>query len=133
MIKRPNIKIIIGIGILVALFLIISSINLTKPKYSAKDFAEILKKNSDAQELIRNIDSDKVGFNIVKLDKRTIEIEQYGPYKELYQDLPESDELYRVRVLDTDKKRGLLTVIDMNNKKVLKVYGLINLEIDLEM
>ena len=32
-------------------------------------------------------------------------------------------------VLDKDGKRGLITIIDMTNKEVLKVYGLINLEI----
>ena len=129
-IKGRNIKIIIGIGILITLFLIISSIYLTKPKYSASDFGEILKENSKVQQLLRSIDSDKYLLDIVKLDKRTIEIEQYGPYKELYQGLPESDELYKVKAVDTENKRGVLTVIDMKDKKVLKVYGLINLELN---
>ena len=129
-IKGRNIKIIIGIGILITLFLIISLINLTKLKYSASDFGEILKENSKVQQLLRSIDSDKYLLDIVKLDKRTIEIEQYGPYKELYQGLPESDELYKVKAVDTENKRGVLTVIDMKDKKVLKVYGLINLELN---
>lgn len=128
-IKKPNIKIVVGIALIV-LFLIVISTNINKQKkYSAQDFAEILKKNSDAQSILRNIDSDKYLFNIVKLDKRTIEIEQYGPYKALYQGLPESNELYKIRVIDTENKRGLIAVIDMNNKQVLKVYGLLNLEI----
>jgi len=42
--------------------------------------------------------------------------------------LPESDELYKIKVVDTGNKKGLITVIDMNDKKVLKVYGLLNLE-----
>lgn len=46
-IKGRNIKIIIGIGILITLFLIISLINLTKLKYSASDFGKILKENRD--------------------------------------------------------------------------------------
>jgi hypothetical protein len=131
-INNLNIKIIIGIGILITLFLIISLIYLTKPEYSAFDFAEILKENSEAQGLLRNIDSDKYLLDIVKLDKKTIEIEQLGPYKELHQGLPESDELYKVKVLDAEKKRGLIAVIDMKDKKVLKVYGLLNLELNID-
>jgi len=127
--KKLNIKVIIGIA-LILLFLIAISININKQKkYSAQDFTEILKKNSEAQNILKNIDSDKFNLNIEKLDKRTIEIEQLGPYKALYEDLPESDELYKIRALNTENKRGLIAVIDMNDKKVLKVYGVLNLEI----
>ena len=60
-IKGRNIKIIIGIGILITLFLIISLINLTKLKYSASDFGKILKENRDRNRVWIAITTDKNG------------------------------------------------------------------------
>ncbi|MFH1641546.1 MAG: hypothetical protein ABIC04_01470 [Nanoarchaeota archaeon] len=116
-------------AVLVVILLLIFMLNKTyTPQYSAKDFAEILSKNEKAIKIIGNIDSEKVNIETKKLDSRTIEIEQYGPYKAMYEGLPENHNLYKVVVTDSDKKKGLVSIIDMTTKEALKVYGLLNLQ-----
>lgn len=108
--------------------LVLIYIAFLTPRYSVDDFSKILKNDPDAQEIIKNFSSEKVKFRIEKLDKQKVVEGTSSPYEEVFSDLPQSNELYLIRVLDKETDKGLISVIDMDKKEIVKIYGLLNVD-----
>ena len=104
---------------------------LSKPKYSTSDFNEVIKKDEEAGEFIVSLQKkgmSEVEITKTKLTRRDILIEQYGPYKNEYKDLPlDREDIYKVELVT--EKREMVVIVDMESKEVLSSYGILNIRI----
>jgi len=104
---------------------------LSKPKYSTSKFYEVIKKDEEVREFIDSLQKkgmSEVEITKTKLTRRDILIEQYGPYKNEYKDLPlDGEEIYKVELVT--EKREMVVIVDMQSKEVLSSYGILNIRI----
>jgi len=121
----------IAITIVILCLAVFAYLLLSKPKYSTSDFNEVIKKDEEAREFIVSLQKkgiSEVEITKTKLTRRDMLIEQYGPYKNEYKDLPlDREEIYKVELV-TDK-REIVVMVDMQSKEVLGSYGILNIRI----
>ena len=88
-----------------------------------ENFLKILETNKDGSDYLKNYPNTKV-IKITKILPENFEmLRNKTRYKELYEKLP-NKELYRVDFGSYNTtKLILLTVIDLEKQKVLKIYG----------
>lgn len=85
-------------------------------------FLEILKTNEDGLNYMEKNPDTKV-INWEKISPNQFEeLENQTQFKALYEDLPQKD-LYRVDFKSDNSELSLMTIIDLENKKVINIYG----------
>ena len=130
--KQKNKKNYLGVGlIIIILCLAIFAYFLSKPKYSTNEFYEVIKKDEEVKEFIDSLQKkgkSEVEITKTELTRKDILIEQYGPYKNEYKDLPlDREEIYKVKLIT--EKREMVAIVDMQSKEVLSSYGILNIRI----
>ena len=124
--KKKGLWIILTISIII--ILAITIFLLSKPKYSTNKFLEVIEKDKEVNEFIDELqkrDMSEVEIIKTKLTGRDILIEQYGPYKNEYKELPlDREEIYKVELVT--EKREMVIIVDMGSKEVLSSYGILN-------
>ncbi len=124
--KKKGLWIILTISIII--ILAITIFLLSKPKYSTNKFLEVIEKDKEVNEFIDELqkrDMSEVEIIKTKLTGRDILIEQYGPYKNEYKELPlDREEIYKVELVT--EKREMVIIVDMRSKEVLSSYGILN-------
>ena len=126
---------ILWIGAVVIIVIILSitilAYFLSRPKYSTSEFLEVIKKDKEVKEFVNELqkkDISKMQITNIKLTGRDIIIEQYGPYKNKYKNLPlDREEIYKVELVT--EKREMVVIVDMESKEVLSSYGILNIRI----
>lgn len=125
---------ILWIGAVVIIVIILSitilAYFLSKPKYSTSEFLEVIKKDNEVNEFfneLRGKNISEMQVTKTKLTRRDIIIEQYGPYKNEYKNLPlDREEIYKVELVT--EKREMVIIVDMESKEVLSSYGILNIK-----
>ncbi len=129
--KKNKKKYLLVVLIIVILFIVILVYPLFKSKYSTSRFLEIIKKDKEVKEFIDELQKKNISeikLTTTELTRKQILIEQYGPYKNEYKNMPlDREEIYRVNII-TDK-REMNVIVDMQSKEVLSSYGILNLRI----
>lgn len=102
-----------------------STINKTKIiKPTKGNFLKILKTNKDGMEYLKNYPNTSV-IKIEEINPENLEkLKSDKYYKKLYENLPDK-KLYRVD-FNGGSRLTLVTVIDLENEKVLKALGTFN-------
>ena len=117
--------------IIIILCLAIFAYFLSKPKYSTSEFYEVIKKDEEVREFIDSLQKkgkSEVEITKTELTRKDILIEQYGPYKNEYKELPlDREEIYKVDLIT--EKREMVVIVDMQSKEVLSSYGILNIQI----
>ena len=117
--------------VIVILCLAIWAYVISKPKYSAEEFSEVIKKDEEAREFMDSLQKkgmSEVEMTKTKLTRRDILIERYGPYKNEYKDLSlDREEIYKVELVT--EKREMIVIVDMQSKEVLSSYGILNIRV----
>lgn len=86
-----------------------------------ENFLMVLNTNQDGREYLEKHPQTKI-LNITKFHPKNINITNQE-FKDLYFDLPQK-ELYRVDFIAEDTQLSLMTVIDLENKETIKIFGL---------
>ena len=124
--KKKGLWIILTISIII--ILAITIFLLSKPKYSTNKFLEVIEKDKEVNEFIDELqkrDMSEIEITKTELTRRDILIEQYGPYKNEYKELPlDREEIYKVELVT--EKREMVIIVDMRSKEVLSSYGILN-------
>ena len=124
--KKKGLLVILTISII--FILVVTIFFLSKPKYSTNKFLKVIKEDKEVKEFIDELqrsDMKEIEITKTKLARRDILIEQYGPYKNEYKDLPlDREEIYKVELVT--EKREMVIIVDMENEEVLSSYGILN-------
>jgi hypothetical protein len=128
----------------VVLLCIISFVILSKKpelkELNLADCIKILEANSDYKEykdnfynqfgrypefsIIENVKMDKI-----YISQKLAELNS-TPYSMVYENLPDSDYLYLVRLQEKNEtKRGLISVIDVQKHEVVKIFALLDINL----
>jgi len=129
-----------GIVLLCIILFVILSKKPESKELNLADYIKILETNSDYKEYKDNF-YKQFGrypeFNIlenVKMDKIYIsqKLAEFNstPYSMVYENLPDSDYLYLVRLQEKNEtKRGLISVIDVQKNEVVKIFALLDINL----
>ena len=138
-------KIKITIGMCILILILITG---CYQKAELKDLVDVLKQNSDFQDfnsdfkLAYERDFEPVEVEVIQLDKTVIEQRKNQfqnnltkkQFAVIYEELPEKNSLYEVWLKDSSvENRRIISIIDMQQKKVLKFYALIHLTQEIGM
>ncbi|MBU3896288.1 hypothetical protein KKG36_03195 [Patescibacteria group bacterium] len=111
--------------ILIVLLIVLTACSLLLLKEDKPDIVSILKTDPDAKEFIAEHENYEMTSKV--LTAEDIEEGKSGQdFKEVYQDLESEDGRYLKADL-VDGSKGIIAVLDLKAKKVLKVFGLIKL------
>ena len=90
------------------------------------EIIEILKTNPDSLEYINQYEDFDIINKTVLTKESILEGQNATKFREVYQNISLEDGRYlKVELMNKQKDRGLITVLDMKNKRVAKAYWLI--------
>ena len=113
-----------------------------KTEYELEDFVSVLNENKDFQDFNSDFknaferDFEAVEVEVVELSKELIEERQNRfesnlttkPFAVIYENLPNKAGLFEVWLKDkVDESRSIVSILDMEQNKVLKFYALIGI------
>jgi hypothetical protein len=121
---------ILPLIILILIFFIIIYRQKRAKEFTDDEIIQMLKNNSDATEYMKRNPDFKI-VNKTLLTRETILKGQNATYfKEIYQNLLLEDNRYlKIDLMDFKTNHGLISIIDLKEGKVIKVYGIILIEI----
>ncbi|MCD4666338.1 hypothetical protein K8R47_00845 [archaeon] len=105
--------------ILFILFFIPLLLIACKTEEQDETIKEILNANKDIKEILENSE-----LTITKLQETNTINE---PYKSLSENITINDQLYVVEI--NNQNKGYITLIDLKNKEILKIYNLVQVNL----
>jgi len=126
-------KIIIAFIVIVILIFGFLLLKNQKPKnisdisdVSDGEIIELLKKNEDSNNYMQNFKDFTIKEKVVLTKESILEGQAGQDFKEVYQGLElENNRYLKVELTNAAGDRGMITVIDFENKEVAKAYGLV--------
>jgi len=95
-------------------------------KISDSGIISLLNKNQDAKEYMNSHSDFKIEKKIILTKEDIIGGQNGQNFKEVYQGLELQDNRYmKVDLMNLAGDNGMVTIIDFNNKEVLKAYGIV--------
>jgi len=91
---------------------------------SDSEIISLLNKNQDTEDYMQNYKDFKIDKKTVLTKESIIEGQNGQNFKEVYQNLELTDNRYmKVDLMNLAGDRGMITVIDLKEKQVLKAFG----------